>query len=189
MDTEVFEESAMREEKQRLRRAQRDRRNGHHREYWLRVGRAITGRVARFLLGRPRLMVGVYNALPDEPVIAPLPHATAFPRVEGREIHFHECHQDRLRPGAFGIEEPPIGAPIVHPDVILVPGLAFAEDGSRLGRGQGFYDRYLATHETLSIGVVDEAGLLASVPREAHDARMDVIVTQDRVLDRKDTGI
>ena len=176
----------MRDEKNRLRRAQRARRGDHEPTYWYRVGGEITRRVEAFLLRRPEITVGVYRALPDEPVIGSLTHRAAFPRVAGRELSFHHCAQDQLMPGAFGIEEPPEEAEVVKPEVLLVPGLAFGEDGSRLGRGQGFYDRYLATHDTLRIGVVDEDGLLSSVPREAHDARMDVIITQDRVLQRKD---
>lgn len=177
---------AVSEEKQRIRRAERTRRRECDSAYWREVGQGISRRLTSLLKQREPQVLGSYRALADEPVLEDFDWSTAFPRVEGEAIRFHRCELGQLRAGAFGIEEPPVGSEEVQPQMVLVPGLAFGEDGSRLGRGKGYYDRYLASHHTLAVGVVDEAGLYPSLPREAHDERVDVIVTEARVLMRKD---
>jgi len=70
------------------------------------------------------------------------------------------------------------------PDVNLVPGLVFAEDGYRLGSGYGHYDRFIAKYpDSIHIGLAYKVQLRASLPTEPHDQRLDYIVTQDRVVD------
>ncbi|MAO83330.1 MAG: 5-formyltetrahydrofolate cyclo-ligase [Myxococcales bacterium] len=182
----MFGEIVMREEKQRFRQEQRARRRHLSSDYWQQVGHGITDRLCVLLSDQRVNQVGLYWPLADEPVIGELPCSLAFPRVEGQCMRFLQCEASALRPGTFGIEEPPAECEEVIPEVLIVPGLAFAQDGSRLGRGKGFYDRYLTAQEPWKIGVIDEAGLVASLPVEAHDARMDVIITQERVLMRKD---
>jgi 5-formyltetrahydrofolate cyclo-ligase len=67
--------------------------------------------------------------------------------------------------------------------VVLVPGLAFDAGGGRLGQGGGWYDKVLcmATH-ALKIGVAFDCQLMEGVPQEAHDIRMDWIVTPSHTL-------
>lgn len=68
-------------------------------------------------------------------------------------------------------------------DVILVPGLAFDAAGRRIGRGGGFYDRFLLRlpPATLSVGVAFEAQRIDEVPADPHDRRVDVVVTERRL--------
>lgn len=71
-------------------------------------------------------------------------------------------------------------------DVVLTPGLAFGtEDGSRLGRGRGFYDRFFAEagSSVVRIGVGWDLQLLPKVPSEPHDAVMNALVTPTRCMD------
>jgi 5-formyltetrahydrofolate cyclo-ligase len=86
----------------------------------------------------------------------------------------------QCRPGAFGIREPdpalaPLG-PLPATAVVLVPGVAFAADGARLGRGRGFYDRVLAVHGGLSIGVGFACQEVASIPGETHDRHVAAVL-------------
>lgn len=60
-------------------------------------------------------------------------------------------------------------------DVILVPGLAFTDQGQRLGRGAGFYDQVLEDFDGLSIGVCYKEQLLEELPLEEHDMSVDTI--------------
>jgi 5-formyltetrahydrofolate cyclo-ligase len=85
--------------------------------------------------------------------------------------------------GAWGAKEPMGGTVASAPDLVLVPGLAFDATGVRLGRGKGFYDRWLAANPSVtSLGVCFKCQILESLPAEAHDARVDAILTEDGVL-------
>ena len=80
--------------------------------------------------------------------------------------------------GRFGIREPAPGPQLEKLDLIVVPGLAFTVTGNRLGRGAGYYDRFLATvpTTTLKVGVCFEFQLVPQIPSESHDVIMDVVV-------------
>lgn len=85
-----------------------------------------------------------------------------------------------LAPGAYGIPEPDERAEIVPPQeigLILVPGTAFDREGFRLGQGGGYYDRFLRGTNAVLAGICHDAALLERVPREAHDMRMDAVIT------------
>lgn len=64
-------------------------------------------------------------------------------------------------------------------DVVVVPGLAFTPDGRRLGQGGGWYDRFLARCRPgcAVVGVCFDGQIVDDVPTEAHDRRVDWIVT------------
>lgn len=69
--------------------------------------------------------------------------------------------------------------------VVLVPGLAFSENGSRLGRGGGFYDRFLGQAmmgESVSIGVCFENQIRSDIRFEAHDVRVKWVCTEKRIF-------
>ena len=84
-----------------------------------------------------------------------------------------------LVPGPWGLSEPPESAPPAgRLDIVVVPALALGRDGSRLGYGGGYYDAFLATTDALRVGVVPHACLAETLPAEAHDARLDVVVTE-----------
>ncbi len=107
-----------------------------------------------------------------------------YPKVEAsvtNDLHFLmvESHSD-LQPGAWNLHEPIGNEPRV-PDLVLVPGLAFDANGSRLGRGRGFYDRWLAAHPTVvTVGVCFDFQIVPQIPMELHDRRMDFVVTEKR---------
>jgi 5-formyltetrahydrofolate cyclo-ligase len=109
----------------------------------------------------------------------------ALPRIEGENLcaHFVTSPAD-LTAGRFGIPEPRTDAPAAGPsfDLILVPGLAFDRSGGRLGRGRGFYDRFLSGISGFRVGACFDWQLVDSVPVEAHDMRMDAIVTPSEII-------
>lgn len=128
--------------------------------------------------------VGLFCALPDEPDTAPAladwrrSKRIVVPRVEGNTIQFCEYNPAALRPGAFGIAEPGPAARLCPPgdiDLLIVPGVAFTPSGTRLGRGKGFYDRYLSLPGVRAVrfGVCYPHQLVARLPAEPHDVPMD----------------
>jgi 5-formyltetrahydrofolate cyclo-ligase len=87
--------------------------------------------------------------------------------------------------GPFGALEPGPGCPSVplnQLDLVLVPGVAFDSAGRRLGRGKGFYDRLLAEVRGHKCGVAFDEQVVAELPEEPHDVRVDSIVTPTRWL-------
>ena len=62
-------------------------------------------------------------------------------------------------------------------DLVLVPGLAFDPKGNRLGRGKGYYDRFLAKKHSLTCGICSAMRFISSVPTDAHDCAVDYVFT------------
>lgn len=91
-----------------------------------------------------------------------------------------------LVPGVWDIPIPPETAAEVLPDVLLVPMLAFDRQGYRLGYGGGFYDRTLeklrAAKRVWAVGVAYAAQEVVSVPRGAHDAPLDYVMTEQETF-------
>ena len=88
--------------------------------------------------------------------------------------------QTQFTTSRFGIPEP--GGEAIDPqsiDAVIVPGLAFTPDGQRLGQGGGYYDQFmpLLRKDCSTIGVCFQEQLVAEVPAEAHDRRVQVVVT------------
>lgn len=107
----------------------------------------------------------------------------AVPRIDGENLVFHliESITEGLVPDCYGIPEPEASAPVAKPagnDIMLIPGLAFDNGRNRLGRGKGFYDRYLASiPEAISrIGICYDFQMVEAVPTEPHDRPLDMII-------------
>lgn len=111
-----------------------------------------------------------------------------IPRVENNRLTIHEIHHtDDLILSNYGILEPEKGkneVSIDTIDLILAPGVAFDEKGFRLGYGGGFYDRLLSKKrkEVPVIALSFECQLIESVPTEPHDYKMNMIITESRVI-------
>lgn len=92
-----------------------------------------------------------------------------------------------LAKNCFGIWEPPESAEVIqNPDVIIVPGLAFDRQGFRLGRGGGYYDRYLAGRSTLTIGLCHQAAFVDLLPRDPWDIPVALVVSEQGIWDVKE---
>lgn len=98
-----------------------------------------------------------------------------------------ENWSDSVEQGQFGILEPKQDSgesfdPTLAPStVVLVPGLAFDFEGNRLGRGKGYYDRFLASEhmaQSLKIGVCWSLQIVKQVPSESHDVSMDWVCSE-----------
>ena len=102
------------------------------------------------------------------------------PRVEGDIMRFYDYAPDKMQTGSFGIEEP-IGDEEVSPaeiDLIIVPARAFTHSGERLGRGGGFYDKYmsLSGFRAYKIGIAYTCQIFDSLPHDPHDIKVDEVV-------------
>ena len=118
----------------------------------------------------------------------------ALPRAADREspMSFHAA-VGRFTPDVFGIPAPPTTTPVLIPDLVIVPVLAFDRAGGRLGQGAGCYDRTLvslrAAADVLVIGLAYAGQEVPRVPTDNHDQRLDGILTDEgfiEVLDRSE---
>ena len=113
----------------------------------------------------------------------------------GRTLYFPRCGRDRrltfhkadspaaLFPAAFGLLEPSEDAPRWPGNsagaLCLVPALAYAPSGHRLGYGGGYYDRFLAAHPTLyTLGLCRDRELLPTLPRDPWDRPVHTLLTE-----------
>lgn len=114
--------------------------------------------------------------------------AVAVPKVEGQDMVFYRITDlSQLVEGYRGILEPdtkntkPVDYSAYAPEktILLVPGCAFDRKGGRMGYGGGFYDRYMEAHPRFyRVALAYEAQLVDAVPREAHDKRVNDILTE-----------
>ena len=78
--------------------------------------------------------------------------------VNGRDVNINDC------------------------DIILIPGLAYNVYGYRLGRGKGFYDKALKEYQGIKIGVVCDDNIIDEHFEEAHDVKVDYLVSEKRII-------
>ncbi|MGV3608281.1 MAG: 5-formyltetrahydrofolate cyclo-ligase [Planctomycetaceae bacterium] len=118
----------------------------------------------------------------------------AIPWCDGSELKLFKLSEaGQLQTGKFGILEPAAGLRAqelyqVLPeriDLAIIPGVAFDKRGGRLGHGAGYYDRLLPQlrKDCLKVGLGYACQVVAEVPCESHDVRMDAIVTENGLLD------
>ena len=102
-----------------------------------------------------------------------------LPTVVGDDIVPVETTlEGKMVEGDFHILEPENNPYEGSFDLIVVPGMAFDRDGHRLGRGRGYYDRFLSKYpEVKTIGICFDFQFLESIPTEPHDRRVDEVIT------------
>ncbi len=145
--------------------------------------------------------LGLFAPLASEPDIHPLieeawaeKKQVLLPRMwkEGDAPHLEwyavTQWSEITEPGPFGLREPdPKLCARIDParlDCVFVPGLAFDETGLRLGRGGGFYDRFLAdaSPSMARFGLMFAGQRAKQLPREPHDQALPAIITEDGVV-------
>ncbi len=80
----------------------------------------------------------------------------------------------------YGIPIPPEGTQEAEAETIclaLVPGVCFSSDGSRLGRGGGYYDRFLEHFSGTALGLCRKERMMEQIPMDRHDCRVDQVIT------------
>ena len=175
--------------RQQMREAKRQ-----HQEKLAQMSEEIVEKLRKILSSHTFNTIMAYWPLPDEVDIRPLIHwlvgqgkTVVLPKVTGDETMELRRYtsQDDLAEGAFHILEP-VGEPFTDYDdidVVLVPGMAFDAAGHRLGRGKGYYDRFLSSHfspltthhSPLIIGICFPFQRVAEVPTEDYDVCMNEV--------------
>ncbi len=135
-----------------------------------------------------RLIVGLYWPMAGEPDLLKLAVASKWsvviPKIRGERMDFvkYEVGHE-LEISLFGKLKQPRNNIKVVPNIAILPGLAFSLSGHRLGFGVGHYDKYFAKigSSITKIGVCFHENLYECLPYEAHDTKMDYIIT-DKII-------
>ena len=102
--------------------------------------------------------VALYMALDDEPNLSKLLNEDIYLPISKETIEINDL------------------------DLIVIPGLAYNKKGYRLGRGKGYYDRALEKFSGLKIGLIYDDLLLDDEFQEDHDLKVDILITEKRVV-------
>ena len=176
-----------RAEKQRIRQEVRQTAANLSPEYRQEASREITRQVLALPFWKQAQTVMMYSSLPGEPDTRILME-TAL--KEGKTLLLPRCYEagrmeafpvkdpSELRSGTLGIPEPAERiAEKPEPDLILVPCMAAAANGIRLGHGAGYYDRFLAEHTGKTVCLCFRKLLRSDLPAEATDISMDLVIS------------
>lgn len=184
--------------KDEIRRDMRARRRALSREEQRRAAQAVLERVLAFAPYVRARSVMAYMACRGELDLAPV---IADALARGKTLLLPRCEEPgvmtarrvtslaQLESGAFGVLEPARACAVCPPeaiDLVFVPGTAFDASGGRLGQGGGYYDRFLSRTKALRAGVGHDFTLIGHVPMQAHDLRMDCVVTPGGRIDISD---
>ncbi len=131
---------------------------------------------------------GAFQPLKDEPQIAWASVSSnirwAFPAISAEnEMNFFLA-ANNFRKSNFGVYEP-VDGKLVPPESlngVVAAGISFDRQGYRLGRGKGYYDRYLQNFKGKKIGVCFASAMQNLLPAEDHDVKFDAVITDREIL-------
>ena len=172
-------------DKKSLRQEIRRRKKEHTQEAMMLQSERIMKKLAAHPAFVAAERVMLYASLPDE--VQTLAFIDEWkgrkhiilPTVVGDDIVPVETTlEGKMVEGDFHILEPENNPYEGSFDLIVVPGMAFDRAGHRLGRGRGYYDRFLAKHpDVKTIGLCFDFQLVEEIPTEAHDKVVEAVIT------------
>lgn len=160
-----------------------------------RSDRALTERFLALEQTQECCTVLVYASVPGEPDTRQMTKEllrggkrVLLPRcLPGGKMEIREYIPGHLERHPYGMWEPNISCPKAEPEEIglaLIPGICYDKRLYRLGRGAGFYDRWLVGFRGCTVGLCREQLLQETLPAEPHDLPVDILITENRVLYR-----
>jgi 5-formyltetrahydrofolate cyclo-ligase len=86
--------------------------------------------------------------------------------------------------------EQPLGQEVPKSDLelVIIPALAIDETGDRLGRGAGYFDRYLQNYLGITVGMIYESEFVSKLPTQGHDEPVNWVVTPTKSIALPLTG-
>ena len=133
----------------------------------------------------------IYNNLVDEVQTLDFIHKWSetkdfyLPVIEGDDIVFRQYKPSvKFNQSSLGIMEP-IGEDFTNynkVDLIIIPGVAFDRKKNRMGRGKGYYDRFLSKLKAPKMGICFEFQLFDNIPSDNNDIKMDYIVSENELI-------
>lgn len=111
----------------------------------------------------------------------------AFPIIQSDQLIFKHASLANLKPSQASrkISEPDHKEVSINKDTmpfVLIPGLGFSRSGLRLGRGGGFYDRFLDGYTGKKIGIAFSCQIIDELPEDKWDIKMDLVITEKEII-------
>ncbi|MGB9719567.1 MAG: 5-formyltetrahydrofolate cyclo-ligase [Candidatus Anstonellales archaeon] len=155
-------------------------------EFVKNASKKICGEIKKIEEYKNAKVVALYFPIKNEVDVLPLlrdkTKTFLLPRLEKEKLVFAQFGSiGELKEGRFGIPEPVAPAWRRRIDVIVVPALAFSPTKHRLGYGKGYYDKFLKKIDPFKLGAVFDFQV-EHFAHEEHDALMDVVITEKRVI-------
>ena len=172
-------------DKKELRSTIKTLKKQHTKEQLLEQSEVILSKLEQHPAFQKAHIVMIYSALPDEvqteAFLEKWRHEKKIilPTVVGDDIIPVELAENTgFAVGDFNILEPQNEPYTGDYDLIVVPGVAFDRKGNRIGRGRGYYDRFLCKHLNVKrIGICFDFQLVDEVPVEDNDIKMDEVIS------------
>lgn len=112
-------------------------------------------------------------------------HDVVLPFLQDKNMHFAQYNEkSKLGAGKFGLLEPveKISVAVCSIEVVLAPMVAFDDSGNRVGRGGGYYDRFMSDNASgVFIGVGHELQKVEQLSPNVWDKRLDASVTENSI--------
>lgn len=112
-----------------------------------------------------------------------------LPKVNGEDMEFYRIEGLKdLIAGYKGIPEPSDACTEIYEInrdsvVMIMPGCAFASDGSRVGYGKGYYDRYLEKHDIVKrVALCFSVQLTENIPTDSYDKKASLLITENGII-------
>lgn len=188
----------MSDEKRQLRTLLRGRRRSLSPEEVTEKSRQVTEQLLTFTPFQQASTIVLYNADENEVVTEAIwraaisrGQAVYYPRitVDKADLEFVRRYPgEQLTPGTFNILIPPgneLLSGMQTSDIVLTPGVGFDEQGHRLGRGKGYYDRAFrgVLAGALRVALAYELQIVPTIPVGPTDERVQWIVTEGRLIE------
>ena len=131
--------------------------------------------------------LGCYSPLPDEfdwhdndeisHFKIALPHL-----LNETQMCFVPSELNQIKSGFMGLELAHYAGKRIEPDILFVPGLGFSSQLERIGRGKGYYDRFLQKcPNAIKVGICSERQLVDSIPTDKYDIKMNYVITDQKI--------
>ncbi|MBT3704909.1 5-formyltetrahydrofolate cyclo-ligase [Candidatus Peregrinibacteria bacterium] len=136
----------------------------------------------------------IQNEADPTPLFSPTTKKTfCLPRIckKTNRLHLHQITDPHaLQTGRFNIKEPNSAHPIIarkNIDLVITPGLAFDQQGNRIGYGKGYFDRLFKNLSTkaFKIALAYDFQIIENIDVEKHDQKVDLIITEKRTIRTK----
>lgn len=181
------------EDKQALRRRLLSERRAIDEAQKAALDRALCQEIVKTDAFRAADLILGFLPIRGEPDLTPLLHdalaldkAVALPRCRDGEMRFLAFTRETVCvPDEFGISAPPEDAAPVRyttSTLCLLPGLAAGRNGTRLGYGGGFYDRFLASFPGRTIFALYHRFVLPTLPTNSLDLPVEIVITEKGVI-------